>query len=476
MLKKLKFMSFVLVVLFVLMGSSNALFSQTKVLSLDEAIKTALENNANIRISQMEVNKAQHAVKEAFGYAMPTVDLSGNFNHFLSKSQMPFPDFESMLTNATYSILFDENVVPRDDSKFLPMGTTLMSFVQTNSFEAKADVSQILFSSAVFRGIGASQIYLQTSEMALKGAAASTILDVKKTFYGILLLKNMLDITKSSLDNAEANLKNVTALHQGGLVSEYDMLQAEVMVENFRPTVIQTENALKTALDGLKIILGYDQDMEIDITGSLDYNSTALPERDILVERALESNYNIKTMDYKKQVDKAFIDLDLSEYWPTLVAFGSMSYNGTSDDFNFQTYNSSIVGLSLSINLFKGNRTFNKVQQSKITAQQTEEQYKQLKDAIAMQVRTKLLEIEKVERYLAAQERNVELAERAFSIANTRYREGEGNQLEVQNSEIALRQARINRLSYVHDFIVAKSELDELLGNIEPGYLEFLRK
>ena len=37
------------------------------------------------------------------------------------------------------------------------------------------------------------------------------------------------------------------------MVAEFDMLQAEVQVENVRPVVLRMENVLKTAKNGFKI-------------------------------------------------------------------------------------------------------------------------------------------------------------------------------------------------------------------------------
>ena len=70
--------------------------AQPKIYTLDEAIGQALRNNKNINISQLNVSKAGATVNEAFGYALPKLDLSGRFSHFIKKPLMPFPDFEAL--------------------------------------------------------------------------------------------------------------------------------------------------------------------------------------------------------------------------------------------------------------------------------------------------------------------------------------------------------------------------------------------
>ncbi len=461
------------IILFALQFSLSA---QSKVYTIDEAINTAINNNWDITISVMNVKKAGAAVDEAFGYALPSLNLSGNFSHFLQKPKMSFPDFGALLQNATYSILFDENVIPRDESKFKPMQNVLQSFAQTNNFSTDITLTQTLFSSAVFKGIGASKIYYDLAKADLDGTVSKTVLSVQKTFYGVLLSKEVLEITKSSFDNAQANLNDVKALYKEGMVSEFDMLQAEVQVENIRPVVLQMENNLNTAKDGLKIILGVDQNEDIDVSGEFTYQPYDITNEDEFITEALTSNYDLKTLNLKKQVDEAFIELDVSEYWPNIAAFGQYSYAGSSDNWNFNNYSSATVGVSLSINLWQGNRTKNAVEQSTITYEQTEQQLFQLKEYTTMSVKSKLQELKRVQSLIEVQNHTVEVAQRAYDIAKVRYREGAGSQIELQNTDLALKQARLNRIQSMYSYLVTKYELEQILGKTNPEYFSKFSK
>lgn len=463
---------FLVYIIVSLIIAGNSVYAQQRVLTLDDAIHLALENNTDIKIALMNTQKSRAAVREAFGYALPSLDLSANFAHFLKKPKMAFPDFEALLTNATYSILFDEGVIPRDDNKFLPMQTQLQSFAQTNNYEATLTLTQVLFSSAVFRGIGASQIYYDLSIAELRNTIGKTKLNVEKAFYGSLLMKEMLAITKASFDNAQENLRNVNSLFEQGMVSDFDRMQAEVQVENIRPSLMQMENMLATTLNDLKLVLGIDQSLDIDVTGEFVYKPEELAIETDLIDYAITNNHGLQSLKLKMEVDEAFIQLDISEYWPTIAAFGNYSYAGSADKWDFQNYNSATVGLSFSMNLWQGHRTRNRVQQATITYKQTEQQLELLRDYVTNQVKAKVLELSRVQSLVEAQERNVNLAQRAYEIATVRYKEGTGNQLEVQNADIALKQARINRIQSIHSYIVTKYELEQLLGRISPEYVD----
>lgn len=452
------------------------IFSQKTVYTLDDAVYKALENNRDIRIALLDIKKGEAAVSEAFGYALPSVDVTASLSHFIQKPMMAFPDFAALLGNATYSILFDEGVLPRDKSKFVSMTSKLQSFAQTNSFESTIQVTQILFNSAVFRGIGASQIYLNLSKENLKAVTSKTLLDVNTAFYGTLLAKEMLTILEASLKNAEENLSNVKAYYNQGLVSEYDLLQVEVQVENLRPKVIDLQKAVFEAKSGLKLLLGIDQNTEIDITGKITYEEALLPEEEILINQAITRNFELNTLKIKRNVDEEMIAIERADYWPMLTAFGNYSYAGSSDEWKFNTYNSSIVGLSFSMNLFRGTRTSRKVEQAVIATKQTDERLALTQEFLIKEVKSKLIELTQVRTQIDAIERNVKLAEKAYSIANTRYKEGTGTQLEIKNADLELSTAKVNRIQSIYDYKIAISNLERLTGQLDDKYIDYINK
>lgn len=473
-MKKTKFNLLLFLIIISVLFPIRTISEVTK-LTLEDALKIGLNNNKDVKISLMNIKKAEAAVDQAFGYALPTVDLSATFSHYLETPKMPFIDFEAMLTNASYALLFKEHVIPEDKSKYVPVNTALMSFTQANNYQAGIEVSQILFNSAVFRGIGASKIYLDVSKEQFHSAITKTVLDIKKAFYGVLLAKELSKILEDAYNNAQLNFKNVKALHNQGLVSDFDLLQTEVNVENIKPSLVEMNNTYKNAIEGLKVVMGIEQSREIEVTGEISFSDQSIPDENQTIETVMNNNLDLKSLTLKREVDDAYIDLDRSEWWPSVAAFGNYTFAGSSDNFDFLNYRSAMVGINFSINLFKGNQTLNKVQQSTITALQTDEQINQLKSYLSMQVKSTLLEMERTKSLIESQDRNVNLAQRAYDLSIVRYKEGTGSQLEIQNSELALRQAKTNRLQTVYSYIITQFQLDYLLGTMQDEYIDYVQ-
>ena len=440
-------------------------------LTLDSAVSIAIANNRDIKIAKLEIDRANQAILEAYGYAYPSLDLTGQFTHFIEKPQMPFPDFNGMLNNAVYKVLFDESIIPTDQGKYLPMETKLQAFSLANNYSATVQLTQVLFNYSVIRGISSSAIYRDLAEEQLNGKIASTVLNTQKTFYGVLLSQEVLNITRQSLENAMRNLANVQALRAQGMVSEFDALRAEVQVENIRPMVLQMESNLETIKNNFKLLMGIPQNEDITLIGEIEYNPSDLKSEQEYIDIALQNNFDLNALKIKREFDNAMIDLERANYYPSLAFFGNYSFMGAADDLNFMNYRQSVVGLNLSINLFNGLRKGRRVEQQTINVMKTDESIQQYEDFIAAQIKSKLIEIRKIQTNIEAQNRNVQLAQRAYEISEVRYREGTGNQLEVENADLALRQARTNYMQSVYQFITLIKDLDNLTGTIDQQYL-----
>lgn len=440
-------------------------------LTLDSAVSIAIANNRDIKIAKLEIDRANQAILEAYGYAYPSLDLTGQFTHFIEKPQMPFPDFNAMLNNSVYKVLFDESIIPTDQGKYLPMETKLQAFSLANNYSATVQLTQVLFNYSVLRGISSSAIYRDLAEEQLNGRIASTVLNTQKTFYGVLLSQEVLNITRQSLENAMRNLANVQALRAQGMVSEFDALRAEVQVENIRPMVLQMESNLETIKNNFKLLMGIPQNEDITLIGEIEYNPSDLKSEQEYIDIALQNNFDLNALKIKREFDNAMIDLERANYYPSLAFFGNYSFMGAADDLNFMNYRQSVVGLNLSINLFNGLRKGRRVEQQTINVMKTDESIQQYEDFIAAQIKSKLIEIRKIQTNIEAQNRNVQLAQRAYEISEVRYREGTGNQLEVENADLALRQARTNYMQSVYQFITLIKDLDNLTGTIDQQYL-----
>lgn len=434
--------------LLLISAAAATVTAQPRELELEDAISIALENNRELEMSRLEMQKAGYQVNEALGTALPTVSAAGTYTRMLKKPVFFLPA-RFMDPNA------GDGVVP-------------VEIGSENSYRFGFEASQVLFNAAVFTGVGTAQIYREASEHMYRQTYNKTVTAVKKAFYGVLLAREVRKLMEASLKNAEENLENVKLMHREGIVSEYDLIRAQVQTDNIRPRVIEAERNVNLAVNGLKLLLSLSAEEEINVRGALDFT----PAEDVMIEQAedlvVEKNASLKALEQQARVNDKFVTIYKSESLPTLSAFGSYTWLAENDQLGRISTDDFIstaqVGLSLNFNLFNGLQTTARVDQAQVDYLRSREQYSATKDALVTDAQNIRFRLEEARRRIESQTSTVEQAEKGYRIAVTRYKSGSGTQLEVNDADLALLQARVNRVQAVYDYLVAKSDLEQLLS------------
>jgi len=419
-------------------------------LSQSDAISIALQNNRDLNIARLEMEKADSKVSEAYGTALPNFSVTGQYTRAIKKPVFFLPDFQNPNSG---------RIVP------IEIGSD-------NSFQFGFQATQILFNSAVFTGVGTAKIFQKASLELYKNAYNKTIANVKRAFNGALLAEQVFELMLASQKNADDNLHVVQLMANQGIVSEYDLIRAQVGADNIRPTVLEAERNTVVARNSLKILLGLDATQEIEISGQLVTEAVDQEYVTNADTRVVEANATLKALDYQSRVNEEIVSIYHSESLPTLFAFGNYQWQAQNNELGRLSTNdfvrSSQVGLSLDINLFNGFQTSARVNQAEVDYLQSKELYLNTKTALRTQVQNITLRLTEASRRIAAQSKTVEQAEKGYQIATTRYSSGSGTQLEVNDADLALMRARVNKVQAIFDYNTAAADLEEILSLNSP--------
>lgn len=423
-----------------LAAASLPLRAQQRQISLDDAISLALANNRTLEMARLEIGKADAQVDEAFGNALPSLNFSANYTRNIQKQVFYFPG---------------------------PDGVTRpISIGSDNALQASLQLQQILFNSAVLTGVGTAKTYSQISRQQLRATAAETVVSVKKLYYGALLGREVLALNERLLRNAEQNFQTARQFVQNGMRAEFDAIRAEVQVENLRPVVVQARDSYQMALDNLEMLLGLDPATTLELTGTLSHPADTVTPAITTANDILErNNAQLQALRLATTVNEQLIDINRSDYLPTLALFGNYTYQAQADafsDLDFQP--SSMVGLNLSLNLFSGGQTKAKVEQARVDYLQSLEQLEQVDQALKTQLESVLRRIYYARERIAASDHTITQAERGYKIATVSYGAGTGTQLQINDAELALAQSRLNQLNAIYDYHGALADLEGLLG------------
>src|SRR3990172_551107 len=417
---------------------SLTVFSQQK-LTIGEAILLAKKNNSEYLIAKLDKFKAEKKVSEVYSENLvPTVTLSSRYIRSFKKQAIS---------------IFGQTIEIGSD----------------NTITSTLDVSEPIpvLGTPVFTGIKIAEYYSSLQEETVIQVESKIKADVTKAFYNVLLLKEVVELNRQSIENAQENLRVVDARYRAGVALEYDVIRARVKVETLKPQLSAAENNLQIAGKFLKNTIGIEDGGEIDVSGNLLYDSTELwDSMDNLISGISNNNVSIRQLKLTKKINEQLADVDYANYLPKLYLFGQYSLQAyENDDKSFTKYRffnviSAGIGLSWDLNLFRNSY---KEEQSIIEIKKTEERIQQVKELLKTQTESVVLRIEDAKQRVKAQKDLVMQAERGLELAIISYKNGVLNQIDVVDAELILRQVKLSYIQAIYDYLISRTDLEQLL-------------
>lgn len=415
-------------------------------LTLNDAINIALENNWDAKISQKDILRAEEQINEAYANAFPRIDLNGRY-----------------VRNIKMPVLF----IPPGNPFNPTTQTQTIELGADNAYDATISLSQVLYSQKVNTAIKIASEYSELSKTAEIGTKNDIVLNVKKAFYNVLLMKELLKVSRQGSEVAKANYQNIAALYKQGVASEYDFLRAEVQLANTQPMLIKTENALELSKNYLKNLLALDVNKPIEVKGEFVF--AEIPT-DLIVganEAAVQNHPLVKQLEIQSSLLDKNIIIQKSDYYPTLAAFGQYSFQSQDNTFKFNDYRwakSFMVGLNLSFTLFDGFSRGARIEQAVIDKQKVDLTKRKVEEGLKIKIMQAIMNMDEAKKRIDAQSKSLEQAEKAQKIAQTRYKSGVGTQLELIDTQAAMTMAHTNYAQAVYDYLVAKAEWENAVS------------
>ena len=291
---------------------------------------------------------------------------------------------------------------------------------------------------------------------------------VTKAFYQLLLAQDSYKVLQKSYKQSEDNFNIVDAKYQQGSVSEYDKISAEVQMRSLKPSVVSAGNGVNLAMLQLKVLLGMESDMPVAVVGNLKDYEMAMFTRQAQPqpENIVGGNTTLRQLDMNYDMLQRNLKLKYTNFMPTLALSFQYMYTTLGNDWkisNYQWNPYSTLGLSLSIPLFKGSN-FSQVKQAKLQLKQLDQTRINTERQLKMQAQSYLDNMAASSEQVVSNKEAVYQAEKGRTIAEKRYEVGRGTILELNSSEVALTQAKLTYNQSIYDYLVAKANLDLVMG------------
>lgn len=408
-------------------------------LTLEKAIQVALDENPTIKAADKEITLKKIADKQAWQTLLPQVDITGRLDHTITAAQMNL------------------------GGQSFKMGKD-----NSNTANAIFGISLPIFAPGVYKTMSMTKADIELAVERSRASKLDLMNQVTKAYYQLILAQDSYRVLEASYKLAEDNFKVVSEKFSQGTVSEFDKISAEVQMRSIKPNVISADNAVKLAKLQLKVLMGVTANVDLDIQDQLDnYETSLFGEQLEASEHGLVNNTTMKQFDLNKKLLQKNLSLLKTNFMPTLSLSYSYQYqslyNPNFNVFNYNWGNSSSIMLNVSIPLFKASN-FTKVKSVRVQLDQLEYNRVDTERKLNMQVTTYRDNMKKSSEQVVSNRENVIQAKKAVEIAGKRYEVGKGTVLELNTSQVSLTQAQLAYNQSIYDYLVAKSDLDKLMG------------
>jgi outer membrane protein TolC len=122
------------------------------------------------------------------------------------------------------------------------------------------------------------------------------------------------------------------------------------------------------------------------------------------------------------------------------------------------------AGVSVTIPIFDGFSSKAKVEEARARYAQAVLEKEDLGDQIAVEIRRACLDLQQAQAIIDSQKDNIDEAKEALKIAQVRYDNGEGTNLDILDTMVSLSQVRKNLSEGIYDYLMAHAYLDRTTG------------
>ena len=413
----------------------------TMQITLDKAIELALSENPTIKIADKEIELKEISKTEAWQNLLPSVTLDG-------------------------AIVYNAKVA---SMKMEAMGRTQeikMGKDNSNTWNGALQVAIPLYAPAVYETMKLSNSDLELAVEKSRSSKIDMINQVTKADYQLLLAQDSYNVLNENFRLAEANFDIVNKMYEQGLVSEYDKISAEVQKNNAWPSVVSGKNAVELARLQLKVLMGITADVTIVIDDNLaNYEKEMAQVQNNEID--LAGNSSLRQIEMQTSMLNRQRKLLKTSFIPTLALVGSYQAQSISNtNWNIGKYtwsDAASVTLSLSIPIYKA-KNFTSLKSNKVQLYQLAETKVNTERMLNMQAQSFIDNMTASSEQLSSNKEAVRLAEKGVEISQKRYDIGNGTILELTNSQVQLTNTRLSYNNTIYDYLVAKSELDKVLG------------
>lgn len=425
----------------------------TQPLSLLQSLNLTLQQNSTIKEARADLESQRGLIIQTRAVALPNLAATGN----ASRSD------QSLIQNLTFANTNSPGSTSSGGGIITPRDTwdTAITLTQT-----------IYQGGRAVSALRAARLLKEQALLNYQTTVEDTLLSNRVAYYDVLLAEQQVIVNEASTNLLAKQLEDQQRRYDAGTVPRFNVLQAEVALDNAIPPVINARNSYRIAKNNLSILLGYTlprdvwEDIPLHLTDKLDANPYKI-ELPLAIAEALQRRTELQSLNKTVGLDRENIINAKAGYKPTISAYAAWDWR--SPEFEGEPgiqaeYDGWQIGGQFTWSIFDGALTRGKIIQANAQLEHARVELDDRGRQIELEVRTDYSSFLNAREVLQSQLKVQEEAEEALRLANARADAGTGTQLDVLNAQTQLTQARTTQVQALHDYDVARARLERAIG------------
>ena len=418
--------------LFAARGAAQQPAAGPQQVTLQEAVRRALQVQPAMVQAQGTVRNAQLSMLASNGEFLPSISTGGSWSR-------------------------------AGGTRFNSQTSQIVSTPTASSYSGSISASVDLFTG--FRRLAdrrASAATEHAADAGLVNERFQVTLLTKQAFYNAIATEELVRVAEAQVARARQELQISVDKLRAGSATRSDSLRSAVDLGNARLALLQAQANLATAQANLGRQVGVDQPLRAVPDSALP----SVPDTTGLRGQVVESAPQVQQAEAQARAAGAQVAVSRAAYWPTLNYTASNSFSGFEAPWQgtgayTKGWN---VRVSLNWTLFNGFARERLMTSASVARDLAEAQAADTRRGVGAQYTQQLAALLTAYAKLDITASNVAAATEDLRVQQERYRVGAATILDLLTSQASLTTAQTNLVQARFDYLIARAQLEALVG------------
>lgn len=423
---------------------------------LDDYIDSAMANNIVVQQKNIALDKAKLAFNIARSYYLPTASFLMDYQSADGGRDILLPLGD--LLNGVYSSLNQLTA----SNRFPQLSNESINFLPKNFYDARVRTTLPLYNPDIKynKQLASQQVRLNELDVAIY--KKDLIKNIKEAYFNYLLALQAINIYKESLSLAEESRRTNQKLLDNGKGLPAYVIRSESEVENINAEINTAEQKAKNAALYFNFLLNRNLDAAIDTSynaqEAIDKAASLLTQEDNVTNRE-----EVKSLEQVTQMNQTVLSMNRSAFYPRLNTYLDLGSQAQDWKVNNQS-KYYFFGVQLSMPIYSGSRTKNKIKQSELDISNSKLDVAQAQQQLSMAGKTAKNDLSAAIQTLFAKQKQLESAATYQRLIERGYREGTNTFIETIDARNQYTQAHIAQQIQQFQVLIFAAEAERNLS------------